>query len=65
LSVGIGILNLLPIPPLDGGHLVFYAVEAATGRPVSERIMEWLYRAGFFLVLAFMAFVFWNDLFGC
>jgi regulator of sigma E protease len=65
LSVGIGILNLLPIPPLDGGHLVFYGIEAATGRPVSERVMELVYRAGFFLVLVFMGFVFWNDLFGC
>lgn len=65
LSVGIGILNLLPIPPLDGGHLVFYALEAVKGRPVSERAMEAVYRAGLFLVLAFMGFVFWNDLFGC
>lgn len=65
LSVGIGILNLLPIPPLDGGHLMFYAAEAVKGRPVSERAMEAVYRAGFFLVLAFMGFVFWNDLFGC
>jgi regulator of sigma E protease len=65
LSVGIGFLNLLPIPPLDGGHLVFYAVEAAIGRPVSGRAMEMVYRAGFLLVLGFMGFVFWNDLFGC
>jgi regulator of sigma E protease len=65
LSVGIGVLNLLPIPPLDGGHLLFYAVEAASGRPVSERIMDMVYRAGMLLVLAFMAFVFWNDIFGC
>ena len=65
LSVGIGILNLLPIPPLDGGHLVFYGLEALKGRPVSERAMEAVYRAGLLLVLAFMAFVFWNDLFGC
>ena len=65
LSVGIGILNLLPIPPLDGGHLAFYAVEAVNRRPVSERAMEAMYRVGFFLVLAFMIFVFWNDLFGC
>jgi regulator of sigma E protease len=65
LSVGIGVLNLLPIPPLDGGHLVFYAAEAVKGRPVSERVMEMFYRAGFFLVLAFMLFVFWNDIFGC
>jgi regulator of sigma E protease len=65
LSVGIGILNLLPIPPLDGGHLVFYGLEAIKGRPVSERAMEAVYRAGLFLVLGFMGFVFWNDLFGC
>jgi regulator of sigma E protease len=65
LSVGIGVLNLLPIPPLDGGHLLFYAVEAASGRPVSERIMDMVYRVGLLLVLAFMAFVFWNDIFGC
>lgn len=65
LSVGIGILNLLPIPPLDGGHLVFYAAEALRGRPVSERVMEGFYRVGMMMVLAFMAFVFWNDIFGC
>ncbi|MEQ1952406.1 RIP metalloprotease RseP [Mesorhizobium sp. CN2-181] len=65
LSVGIGILNLLPIPPLDGGHLVFYAYEAAFRRPASERMMEAVYRTGMFIVLGFMVFVFWNDLFGC
>lgn len=65
LSIGIGILNLLPIPPLDGGHLVFYAYEAVARRPASERVMEFVYRIGFFAVLSFMAFVFWNDLFGC
>jgi regulator of sigma E protease len=65
LSVGIGFLNLLPIPPLDGGHLVFYGVEAITRRPVSVRLMESVYRAGMLLVLGFMGFVFWQDLFGC
>lgn len=65
LSVGIGFLNLLPIPPLDGGHLLFYGVEAVIRRPVSERVMEAFYRFGMLLVLGFMAFVFWNDLFGC
>jgi regulator of sigma E protease len=65
LSVGIGILNLLPIPPLDGGHLVFYLIEAAIRRPVPERVMEAVYRAGMLMVLVFMAFVFWNDIFGC
>jgi regulator of sigma E protease len=65
LSVGIGILNLLPIPPLDGGHLLFYAIEAVIRRPVSERVLEIVYRTGFTMVLLFMGFVFWNDLFGC
>ena len=65
LSVGIGFLNLLPIPPLDGGHLVFYAVEAVIRRPVPEQVMEGIYRVGLLLVLVFMAFVFWNDIFGC
>jgi regulator of sigma E protease len=65
LSVGIGILNLLPIPPLDGGHLAFYAIEAVIRRPVSERTMEAVYRVGFLLVMSFMVFVFWNDIFGC
>ncbi len=65
LSVGIGILNLLPIPPLDGGHLLFYGMEAALRRPVSERVLDAVYRVGMIAVLAFMGFVFWNDLFGC
>lgn len=65
LSVGIGFLNLLPIPPLDGGHLVFYLVEAVVRRPVPERVMEAVYRVGMVMVLAFMGFVFWNDIFGC
>lgn len=65
LSVGIGVLNLLPIPPLDGGHLVFYAMEAVLRRPVSERVMDAVYRAGMLVVLVFMGFVFWNDLFAC
>jgi regulator of sigma E protease len=63
--VGIGILNLLPIPPLDGGHLLFYAIEAVIRRPVPERLMGIVYRTGFTMVLVFMGFVFWNDLFGC
>ncbi len=65
LSVGIGVLNLLPIPPLDGGHLLFYALEAVMRRPVSEKLAEAVYRVGFLAVLGFMGFVFWNDLFGC
>ena len=65
LSVGIGILNLVPIPPLDGGHLLFYGMEAVLRRPVPEPLVELVYRAGMVVVLLFMAFVFWIDLFGC
>ncbi len=65
LSVGIGFLNLLPIPPLDGGHLVFYGYEAVARKPPSEQVLEWFFRIGLILVLAFMIFVFWNDIFGC
>jgi regulator of sigma E protease len=65
LSVGIGILNLLPIPPLDGGHLMLYAAEGVLRRPIPARVTEAVYRVGMLMVLAFMGFVFWNDLFGC
>jgi regulator of sigma E protease len=62
LSVSIGLLNLLPIPMLDGGHLLFYAAEAVRGRPLSERIQEVGFRIGLALVLMLMVFAFWNDL---
>lgn len=65
LSVGIGLLNLFPLPPLDGGHLVFYAVEAIKGSPVSVAAQEIFYRVGFLLVMGFMGFVLFNDLFAC
>ena len=65
LSVGIGFLNLLPIPPLDGGHLVFYGIEAVMRRPVTERVMDAVYRVGMFAVLLFMGFVIYNDVFAC
>ena len=61
LSVSIGFLNLLPIPVLDGGHLVFYAIEIARGRPVGERAQEIAFRIGISLVLALMLFATWND----
>ncbi|THD85806.1 RIP metalloprotease RseP [Aliigemmobacter aestuarii] len=63
LSLGIGILNLFPIPVLDGGHLVFHAYEAVTGRPPSERAMRILMTAGLALLLSFMLFAISNDLF--
>lgn len=62
LSVSIGLLNLFPIPMLDGGHLVFYAIEAIRGRPLSENAQEFGFRIGLAMVLFLMFFATWNDL---
>ncbi|MCK0195651.1 RIP metalloprotease RseP [Ancylobacter sp. 6x-1] len=62
LSVSIGLLNLFPIPLLDGGHLVFYAVEALRGRPLSERAQEVGFRIGLAFVLMLMLFATFNDI---
>lgn len=62
LSVAVGIMNLLPIPILDGGHLVFYAVEAVRGKRLSERVQEWSFRAGLVVLLTLFVFATWNDL---
>ena len=62
LSVGIGFMNLLPIPVLDGGHLLFYAYEAVARRPLTASIQAFGYRVGLALVLALMLFATWNDL---
>ncbi len=65
LSVGIGVLNLFPLLPLDGGHLLVYAIESVTRRPVPEMVLEWLFRIGFAAVLLLMGFALWNDLVAC
>lgn len=62
LSVNLGLINLLPIPMLDGGHLAFYAVEAVRGRPLNKRIQEYGFRLGLAFVLMLMIFATWNDL---
>jgi regulator of sigma E protease len=62
LSISIGILNLLPIPLLDGGHLLYYAVEAAQGRAMTERAQELGFRFGLAVVAALMIFATYNDL---
>lgn len=62
LSVSIGLMNLFPVPMLDGGHLMFYLVEALRGRPLSERAQEIGFRLGLGLVLMLMLFVTWNDI---
>jgi len=61
LSISIGLINLLPIPILDGGHLLFYAIEAVRGRPLSERSQDVGFRIGLTLVLMLMAFAMYND----
>ena len=62
ISVSIGLLNLFPIPLLDGGHLVFYAIEAVRGRPLSERAQEIGFRIGLAIVLMLMVFATYNDI---
>ena len=62
LSVSIGFMNLLPVPVLDGGHLLFYAYEAIARRPLAARVQAAGYRVGLALLLGFMLFATWNDL---
>ena len=62
LSINLGFINLFPVPMLDGGHLLFYAIEAVRGRPLSEQAQEWGLRVGLALVGALMIFVTWNDI---
>ena len=62
ISISLGVLNLLPIPLLDGGHLMYYVVELFKGSPVSERAMELGQRLGLSLLLFLMAFAFYNDI---
>jgi regulator of sigma E protease len=62
LSINLGLINLFPVPILDGGHLMFYALEAIRGRPLGERAQEWASMAGLGLVVMLMLFVTWNDL---
>jgi regulator of sigma E protease len=62
ISISLGVLNLLPIPLLDGGHLMYYLLEIVKGSPVSDRAMEFGQRVGLALLLVVMAFAFYNDL---
>jgi regulator of sigma E protease len=62
LSISLGLINLFPIPMLDGGHLVFYAYEAVRGRPLGPRAQEYGFRLGLVLVVSLMVFATWQDL---
>jgi regulator of sigma E protease len=62
LSVSIGLLNLMPVPLLDGGHLLFFAIEAFRGRALNERVQEYAFRIGLAMVCSLMLFATYNDL---
>ncbi|NIJ16108.1 RIP metalloprotease RseP [Sphingobium vermicomposti] len=62
ISINLGFINLLPIPMLDGGHLLFYGLEAVQRKPVSAKVQEWAYRSGLAMLLAMMMLVTFNDL---
>ncbi len=62
LSISIGLINLFPIPMLDGGHLLYFAFEAARGKPLSERVQDIGFRIGLAAVLLLMVFATWNDI---
>ncbi len=62
LSINLGLINLFPIPLLDGGHLVFYIIEFLKGKPLSPRAQEYALRTGFVMVIGLMLFATWNDL---
>jgi len=62
LSVNIGLINLFPVPMLDGGHLMYYGIEALRGKPLSERVQDFGFKIGMVLVLMLMVFATWNDL---
>lgn len=62
ISINLGFINLLPIPMLDGGHLLLYAIEAVRRRPATPQVQEWAFRAGFAMLVGFMIMVTFNDL---
>ena len=62
LSISLGVINLLPIPVLDGGHLLYYFIEVIAGRPVPERVQAWGLQAGMFIIFSIMILAFYNDL---
>ena len=62
ISISLGVMNLLPIPVLDGGHLLYYSLEVLTGKPVSERFGEIAQRAGMVILMILMAVAFFNDI---
>ncbi|MCP3701924.1 MAG: zinc metallopeptidase RseP, partial [Alteromonas sp.] len=62
ISVNLGIVNLLPLPMLDGGHLMYFTIEWLTGKPVSEEIQEWGFKIGAMLLFTIMSIAIFNDI---
>jgi regulator of sigma E protease len=62
ISISLGLINLFPIPMLDGGHLMFYLFEKILGRPLSQNVQEGFFRIGLFLLISLMFFATFNDL---
>ncbi len=62
LSINLGLINLFPIPVLDGGHVVLYLIEIVTGKEINNRLKETLFKVGFSLIIALMVFATWNDM---
>lgn len=62
ISINIGLVNLLPVPVLDGGHLLLYAIEATARRPLAPKVQEWAFASGFTALVSLMLFLTWNDL---
>mgnify|MGYP006242428999 FL=1 len=62
ISISLGLINLFPIPLLDGGHLMFYAFEKVLGKPLSQKTQEGFFRIGLFLLISLMFFTTFNDL---
>jgi regulator of sigma E protease len=62
VSISLGVINLLPIPLLDGGHLLYYAIEVVTGGPVSKRVMMWGQQIGIVALFGLMSLAFYNDI---
>lgn len=62
LSVNLGLINLFPIPLLDGGHVVIYLIEMVTRREINEKVKDWLFKIGFALLISLMIFATWNDI---
>jgi regulator of sigma E protease len=61
VSISLGVLNLLPLPMLDGGHLLYYLIEAVSGRPLPDVWIEWLQRGGLVFIVAMMSLALFND----